>query len=105
MAIKVEEGAVAAAKDIAKKPDVKLGGRAASKAFTTYKGGEVTAYEFQDLMRGLPTQRREAFAAAADEQLASVLQGLGRNEILINEAKKQGFQPAQTKLDSVAEMA
>jgi parvulin-like peptidyl-prolyl isomerase len=105
MAIKLEEGAVAAAKDLAKKPDVKLGGRAASKALATYKGGEVTASEFQELMRGLPAQRREAFAAATDEQLGSVLLGLGRNEILIAEARKLGFQPTQTKVDSVAELA
>jgi hypothetical protein len=105
LSIKVEEGSYEVARDLAAKPDMKLGGRAESRTLVSYTGGEVTASEYQNLMRALPQQRRTAFSGATEEQLVGVLEGLGRNEILINEARRLGLEPSAAKRDSVEVMA
>lgn len=103
--VKVEGGAFDVARDLAKKPDMKLGGRAAERALVSYTGGSFTAQEFQALMRSLPGPRREQFSQATDDQLKGVMEGLARNKILVEEAKRQGFHASKQQADSLTTVA
>jgi peptidyl-prolyl cis-trans isomerase C len=105
LSINIEEGAFEVARDLAKKPDMKMGGRAESRDLVSYKGGSVGAGEYRDLMRSLPAQRRGAFGTATDDQLKPVLEGLARNEVLIVEARKLGLEPSAAKRDSMTTLA
>ncbi|MBI4409152.1 MAG: peptidylprolyl isomerase [Gemmatimonadetes bacterium] len=103
--IEVEEDALDVARELAKKPAMDLGGRAASRTLVSYKGGAFTAGEFQDLMRRFQPSQRARYASANDEQLDAVLNGMARNEILVEEAKKQGLEVTPVERDSLAREA
>lgn len=103
--LKVTDGALDVVKDLSKKPDMKLSGRAADRALVTYKGGSLSAGDFMDVMRTLPAQQRAQFAAANDDQLKNVLQGLARNRILVAEAKRMGLTPTKQQTDSLTNAA
>jgi peptidyl-prolyl cis-trans isomerase C len=105
MNITVADGAYDVVKDLAKKPEMKLSGRAAGRALVTYKGGALTAGEVMDLLRSLPAQQRSRFASAPDDQLKDVLTGLGKNEILVNEARRLGLSPTKQQQDSIMQIA
>ena len=105
MSIKVTDGAYDVVRDLAKKPGMKLSGRAADRALVNYKGGAYSADEAMDLIRSLPTQQRTAFSTAPDDQLKDVLTGLAKNEILVGEAKRMGFAPTKTQEDSLTNLA
>src|SRR5690606_4228085 len=103
--IEVQEGAYDVARELARKPGMKLGNRAASRALVSYRGGAFTAGEFQDLIRLLNPSQRARYAAASDEQLEMVLQDLARNEILIAEAKRRGLEITAEQRDSLVNEA
>ena len=105
MNIKVADGAYDVVRDMAKKPDMKLSGRAADRGLVNYKGGAYSAGEAMDLIRSLPTQQRTAFSTAPDDQLKDVLTGLAKNEILVGEAKHLGFAPTKAQEDSLTNLA
>jgi hypothetical protein len=98
----VPEGAVANAKELAQKPTIQLRGRAATRALVRYDGGQLSAQEFLDMIRGWPAQQRGALAAAPDEQVKQVLEGFTRNEILVNQAKRDGLEVTAAERDSVS---
>lgn len=103
--VQVQEGAVENAKEIARKPAMQLRGRAASRALVSYRGGELTAEEFLNVMRGWPAQQRGALAAGMDEQISQVLEGLTRNEILVQRARAEGIEVTEAEQDSIRDRA
>ena len=105
MNIKVADGAFDVVRDLAKQPDKKLSGRAADRPLVDYKGGALTAGEVADQLRSLPGQQRGQFAQAQDDQLKTVLEGLARNEILVEQARKLGLTPPKQKQDSLTNVA
>ncbi len=103
MAIEVQEGAAASARELTRSPSMELRGRVANRAFVRYKGGAVTAGEFLAVARTWPAQMRGQFDAASDEQIAQVLEGLARNEILVNEARRNNLSVTEVEADSLRE--
>jgi hypothetical protein len=103
--IAVVDGAMENARELARKPAMQLRGRAASRALVSYDGGELSASEFLDVMRGWPAQQRGALAQATDEQVSQVLEGLTRNEILVSEAGTRGVQVTDAERDSIRTQA
>ncbi|HEX9108184.1 MAG TPA: peptidylprolyl isomerase [Longimicrobiales bacterium] len=103
--LQVASGAYDVVKEVAKKSDLKLSGRAADRALVTYKGGSLNASDLVDVLRSLQPQQRAQFANATDDQLKNVLLGLARNKILVEEARKQGLAPPKTTQDSLANVA
>ncbi len=99
--IQVEDGAFDVARELAKNAQSDLSGRAASRDLVSYNGGSLTAEEFLNFIRRLAPQQRAQYASATDDQMERVLKGLSTNEILIAEAKKQGFTVDQAAKDSV----
>lgn len=103
--IAIVEGATENAREIARKPAMQLRGRAASRALVSYRGGELSAAEYLDVMRGWPAQQRGQLAQATDEQIGQVLEGLTRNEILVAEAADRGVTVSATERDSIRTQA
>ncbi|NJD11756.1 MAG: hypothetical protein FIB01_15390 [Gemmatimonadetes bacterium] len=103
--LEVQDGAVEVAKDLATKPETKLSRRAGNRALVKYEGGEVTAKEYLEIMRGRNAPQRTQIAAAADEDLREWLRLLARDEILVQEAEKEGFKVNPTEQDSLAREA
>jgi len=99
--IQVQPGAVENAKEMARNPAMSLSGRAADRALVRYDGGALTAAEFLDVMRGWNPQNRGGLAQATDEQIEQVLEGLSRNEILIEEARRQNLDMSAAEQDSL----
>lgn len=105
LGLKVADGAFDVVRDIAKKPEMKLGGRAGDRALVTYKGGSLAAGTLMDVLRSLPAQQRTQFGSATDDQLKNVLLGLARNQVLIAEARRQGFAASKQQQDSLTNVA
>ena len=103
MAIAVQEGAAENAREMVRSPDLSLRGRAASRALVRFKDGSLTASEFLEVVRTWPAQTRGQFVAANDDQIGQVLEGIARNEILVNEANRQGLQVTEAEADSLRE--
>ena len=98
--LEVEEGAVDVARDLARKPGTQLNNRQGQRAMVTYADGALTAGEYLSLMQQRPPQDRGSVAGASDEQLRDWLRLLARDEILIEEAKRQGITTPQAEQDS-----
>jgi hypothetical protein len=100
--ITVEDGAVENAKELARKPGDNLRGRAANRALVKYEGGSLTAGEFLEVLRGAGDP--SGFANAPDETVKGTLEGLTRQEILINKAKSEGFDASEARRDTARMM-
>lgn len=103
LGIEVQEGASEVARDLASKPEMELSSRAASRALVSYDGGSLTAAEYLDWVRTRTTpSNRAQLAAMGDENLATVLEGMTRNEILLAEAERQGLEITAAERDSLS---
>jgi len=101
--IKVQDGAPAVARDLASKPEIELRGRAASRALVAYNGGSLTAAEYLHWIRTRTTpSNRAQLAAMSDDNVASLLEGLARNEILLADAQRKGLSVTPAERDSLA---
>ncbi len=101
--IKVADGAFDVVRELAKNPDTKLAGRAKSRPLVSYEGGAFTAGDFLDFMHRLQPPQRAQYASATDDQLERVLKGLTTNEVLIAQARKEGFEPSAAQKDSIVQ--
>lgn len=99
--IEIQDGAYDVARELAKTPEMSLGGRSGSRALVKYDGGALTATEFEDFMRRLAPGQRTPYTTAGDDQLEPVLKGLATQELLVQEAKKQGFDVEPSAQDSL----
>jgi hypothetical protein len=105
LSIALQDGAIQNAKEIAGNPGMQLRGRAASRALVRYEGGTFTASEFRDAARTWNSQMRGQLRAASDTDVQQVLESLTRNEILIEEAGRQGLKTSEAEADSLREQA
>jgi hypothetical protein len=99
--LEVQEGAIEVAKDLATNPETRLSRRAGGRTLVKYEGGEITAREYLDIMRGRNAPQRTQIASAADDDLREWLRLLARDEILVEEAGKQGFKTDPAEQDSL----
>ncbi|HEX6941049.1 MAG TPA: peptidylprolyl isomerase [Longimicrobiales bacterium] len=103
LGIEVQDGAAEVARDLASKPEMELRGRAASRALVSYDGGALTAKEYLDWIRTRTTpSNRAQLAAMGEDNLATVLEGMARNEILLAEAGRRGLQVTAAERDSLS---
>lgn len=98
--VEVQEGAVEIARELARKPTTSLSRRAAQRPLVRYSDGSLTAGEYLNLMRQRPAAQRGQIAAAGDDQLRDWLRALARDELLIEEARRRGFDTPQAEQDS-----
>ncbi|MGH7555096.1 MAG: peptidylprolyl isomerase, partial [Longimicrobiales bacterium] len=98
--IEVQEGAAQNAKEMANRPATSLRGRAASRALVRYSGGSLSAAELLSEMRRWDPGIRGQMATAPDDQIKQVLEQMARNEILVEEAEREGLQMSEAELDT-----
>lgn len=97
--VEVVDGAHDVARELARTPS-ELSRRAADRALVRYADGTVTAGEYMALMQQQPPQQRGQIAALDDDQLGEWLRLLARDEILVDEATRQGIEIPQSTQDS-----
>src|SRR5690606_24133588 len=101
--IKVHDGAAEVARDLASKPEMQLRGRAASRALVSYNGGSLTASEYLHWIRTRTTpSNRAQLAAMGEDNLVTVLEGMARNEILLDDARRKGLSVTPAERDSLS---
>jgi parvulin-like peptidyl-prolyl isomerase len=98
--LEVQDGAVEVARDLARRPTAQLNRRQAQRPMVRYTDGALTAGEYLVLMQQRPAQQRSAVASASDDQLRDWLRLLARDEILIEEAQRQGLSTPAAEQDS-----
>lgn len=101
MNITVEPGSFEVIRELAKKPNADVSGRAARRKLVEYKGGDVTAGEYGRFLQRLQPQQRTMIVSQNDENLKQLMEGLARNEILVAEAGRQKIDVPKQQLDSV----
>ena len=101
MGIEVKPGSYEAVKDLARKPSVEIGRRAARRTLVEYKGGEITAGEYGRFLQRLQPQQRSMIVTQSDENLKQLLEGLARNEILVDEGNRLKLDVPKQQVDSV----
>jgi PPIC-type PPIASE domain len=103
--LQVQDGAAENAREMARNPEMTLAGRAADRPLVRYEGGALAASEFLDVMRAWDPNNRAGLADASDEQVTQVLEGLSRNEILIEKATEEGLGMSEVEEDSLRQQA
>jgi len=101
LGIEVQDDAYAVARELARRPEMRLSPRAAARTLVSYKGGALTAGELQTIMRRFDANQRGAIVQFPDERLAEMLRALTQNEILIQEARRNGHDLTPAERDSL----
>ena len=101
MNLAVQPGAYDVVRELARQQNASVSGRAARRALVEYKNGEVTAGDYARFLQRLQPQQRTMVVSQSDENLKQLLEGLARNEILVEEAGRQGISVPPQQLDSV----
>jgi parvulin-like peptidyl-prolyl isomerase len=99
--IEIQPGGLDVAREIARRPEAPLKGRAADREITTYDKGAFTAGEFLDFVRTQQPEALSAFITAPDEQLQTYMEQLTRKEILIQQARASGVSLTKAEEDSI----
>lgn len=80
----------------------RLGSRAGGRPIMEWEGGRYTADDFLALARESPSGFFESVATSSDEELEEALLRAGRRRLLVEEARARGFEPDESRRDSVA---
>jgi len=105
LGIEVQDDAYEVSRELARRPEMKLSPRAAGRALVSYKGGSLTAGELQVVMRRFDVSQRSTVLQFPDERLADMLRALTQNEILIQEARRNGHDLTREERDSLESQA
>lgn len=87
---------------IVEDPTADLTSRARNRALVRYRGGTLTVGELQTFMLNQLPEGRMQLASQPDSVLVTtVLEGLTQRELLVAEARKEGFTPDPAYVDSL----
>lgn len=103
--LRLAEGALAVVRALAQTPAPRLSTRAARRPLMEWEGGRYTAGDFLALARESPPGFAEGVHSADDSELEEALLRLGRQRLLVEEARARGFEPTQARRDSVSAQA
>ena len=95
------EGALEIARALLDAVPSRLSGGAARRPLLTWTNGAYTTGDLLELLLGSPEGFAESVAAASDEELEAALLRLGREELLTEEARARGLEPAESAVDSL----
>ena len=96
------EGALEIARGLVEAAPSRLSGGAARRPLLTWTDGAYTTGDFLELLLGSPGGLAESVAIAGDQELEAALLRLGREELLMEEARARGLEPAESVVDSLA---
>lgn len=95
----VTEGAIEVTRELATNPGANLAGRARRRALVDWSGGAITVGHVQEVFQIEGEEIRLAVSEGTDEEVEAFLQGLGRRELLIDEARSAGLQPGRDSIN------
>ena len=96
------EDALEIARGLVEATPSRLSGGAARRPLLTWADGAYTTGDFLELLLGSPEGLAESVAVASDAELEAALLRLGREELLMEEARARGLEPAESVVDSLA---
>jgi hypothetical protein len=82
--------------------DLGLSPRALDRTLVQYNGGELTLGEYRKWLLMSPSNAPSQIQTATNDQIEALLEGLTRNEILVNDAVARGIEIPMSRRDSVA---
>jgi hypothetical protein len=103
--LEVQDGAVEVARDLAANPSVRLSGRAADRTLVRWSSGALEAGRYLQLLRMEPPSFLEQVAQGDDQAIEDFLEALTRRELLLAEARVEGLQASDSRVDSLAAAA
>ena len=103
--LNLASGAVEMARALARSQPSRLAPRAAERPLLTWNGGAYTASDFASMVRSSPEGFAEGVAGAPDEELGKALRRIGREELLLIEARARGLSPSDAEKDSLTLLA
>jgi len=92
-----------AIKQLASDPGTDLSSRALNRPLVRYTGGAYTLGEFREWLLLSPQDLSQQIQSASEDQLENLVTGLTRSELLVNEARSEGLDVPQARVDSIAE--
>jgi peptidyl-prolyl cis-trans isomerase C len=95
----ITEGAVEVTRELATNPGAQLAGRARRRALVDWSGGSITVGDVQQMFQLEGEEIRLAVSEGTDEEVEAFLEGLGRRELLIGEARSAGLQPGRDSIN------
>ncbi|HET7321960.1 MAG TPA: peptidylprolyl isomerase, partial [Longimicrobiaceae bacterium] len=99
--VQVQPGGLAVVKEIAKRPEQQLRGRAAKREIATYDKGAFTTGDFLAFIRTQSPQVQKMFTEASDEDLKTAIEQMTRKELLLQAAKEKGISLDRAEQDSI----
>lgn len=103
--LRLTEDALGAVRALVRTRASRLGSRAARRPLMEWDGGRYTVGEFLALASRSPPGFAEGVESADDAELQEALLRLGRQRLLVEEARNRGFEPTQARRDSAAAQA
>ncbi|MDH3424875.1 MAG: peptidyl-prolyl cis-trans isomerase, partial [Gemmatimonadota bacterium] len=101
----INSGALDVARELARAPQSRLSGSAARRALVQWSGGAYTAGELLDLLRSEQGPLRDEVLRGNDEDLGGFLLAQARRKLLVDEARRSGFEPTPAAVDSLTDAA
>ncbi len=99
------ESGLEIARSLAATPPSSLSRGAARRSLVVWEGGAFSAGDFAEILRNAPDGFAENVAGASDEELEGALRQLGRERLVLEEARSRGLGPTEQEADSVANEA
>jgi peptidyl-prolyl cis-trans isomerase C len=100
--IRVLDDVASVARRVIEDPGLALSRRARDRVLVNYDGGELTVGELRMFMQSQLPEGRARLAQAPDSVLTDdVLPGVTQRELLVSQARAEGFAPPQTYVDSL----
>jgi PPIC-type PPIASE domain len=103
--VKVENGAAAQVKEMAKTGPDKVSGRTLQKRLATFTGGQLTAGDLQVAMAGAPPEALKQISEAPDSAVESVIKDQAVKAVLLSEASRRHLGPSPQDVQAMREQA
>jgi hypothetical protein len=103
--VKVESGAAAQVKEMAKNGPDQLSSRAAGRKLATFKGGQLTAADLQGAMAGAPAEALKQLSDAPDSSVNNIIKDQAIKHVLLAEAARRHLGPTPQDLEAMRQQA
>lgn len=95
------DGAYDLVREMARNPAGRLSSRAARRPLVEYEGGQVTVSEVQFILQAQGPDFQSQVSVGEDDQVDRFLTSLVQRELLVARAREAGFEPPESRVDSL----
>ena len=99
--IRIDDDVAERIREITRRADYPLSGRAARQALVRFQGGSFTAEDYRQFLLTQDRGIRDQILGAPDEQLQDFLMNLARSRLLVEEARRQGIEVPSGEMDEL----